>query len=543
MRGTMMDYPLTVQHFLERAHRLFPKKEVATKTAAGMHRYTYGEFYDRVQRLANVLSSLGVRKGDRVATFAWNHYRHLELYFAVPCMGAVLHTLNVRLFPDQLAYVINHAGDQMIFADAALLPSLEKIRDRIGGVERFVIMSDTRQMPATTLAPAGDYESLLAEAEPEFSFPMLDELDAAGMCYTSGTTGNPKGVVYTHRALFLHSMAEAMADTAAVGERDTVMPVVPMFHVNAWGLPYTSAMVGAKLVFPGPHLQPRDLAELIQNEKVTLAAGVPTLWIGLYGLLERETYDLSSLRCLLVGGAAVPRTLIEKFEKNFGVTVIHAWGMTEMTPLGTLSRLKSYLMDAPEDTRFGYRAKQGLEVPGVETKAVDEAGRDVPWDGTTMGELWVRGPWIAGSYYDDTSLSGAFTRDGWFRTGDVVTIDAEGYVEITDRTKDLVKSGGEWISSVGLESALMGHPKVLEAAVIAIPHETWQERPLACVVPKPNSVNDITKEELLEFLQPMFPKFWLPDDVVFLKEMPKTSVGKFDKKVLRERFRKPGAGA
>jgi len=537
----MMDFPLTLQHFLERADRLFPKKEVATKTSTGMHRYAYGDFCSRVSRLANALTDLGVQKGDRVATFAWNHYRHLELYFAVPCIGAVLHTLNVRLFPDQLAYVINHAGDRIVFADATLLPPLEKLGDRIGGVERFVVMADTRQIPATTLTPASEYEALLSAARSEFSFPELDELDAAGMCYTSGTTGNPKGVVYTHRALFLHSMGEAMADTTAITERDTVMPVVPMFHVNAWGLPYTSTMVGAKLVFPGPYLQPRDLAELIQNEKVTVAAGVPTLWIGLYGLLEREKYDLRSLRTLLVGGAAVPRTLIENFEKNFGVNVTHAWGMTEMTPLGTLSKLKSYLEDAPENVRFAYRAKQGVAVPGVETKVVDEAGRDAPWDGTTMGELWVRGPWIAGSYYDDTSLSAAFTPDGWFRTGDVVTIDPEGYMEITDRTKDLVKSGGEWISSVGLESALMGHPKVLEAAVIAIPHEKWQERPLACVVPKPNHSGDITKEELLEFLQPKFPKFWLPDDVVFLKEMPKTSVGKFDKKVLRARFRNPAA--
>ena len=537
MQGTMMDYPLTLQHFLNRAHRLFPKKEIATKTETGMHRYTYGDFYARVHRLANALADLGVRKGDRVATFAWNHYRHLELYFAVPCMGAVLHTLNIRLFPDQLGYVINHAEDRMIFADAALVPLLEKIRDRIGHVERFVIMSDTQQMPATALSPTSEYEALLTVAEPEFSFPQLDELDAAGMCYTSGTTGNPKGVVYTHRALFLHSMGEAMADTVAITERDTVMPVVPMFHANAWGLPYTTTMVGAKLVFPGPYLQPRHLAELIQNEKVTLAAGVPTLWIGMYSFLEREKYDMSSLRMLLIGGSAVPRTLIENFERNLGVTITQAWGMTEMTPLGTLSKLKSHLAGGPESVRFAYRAKQGVAVPGVEVRVVDEAGRDAPWDGKTMGELWVRGPWIAGSYYNDASLSGAFTPDGWFRTGDVVTIDPEGYVEITDRTKDLVKSGGEWISSVALESALMGHPKVMEAAVIAVPHEKWQERPLACVVPKPNFANEITKSELLEFLQPRFPKFWLPDEVVFLNEMPKTSVGKFDKKVLRERFK------
>ncbi len=537
MRGTMMDYPLTIQHFLERSHRMSPKKEITSKTATGMHRYTYADFYARVHRLANALADLGVRKGDRVATFAWNHYRHLELYFAVPCMGAVLHTLNIRLVPDQLAYVINHAEDKVIFIDATLLPALQRVQNQIKHIERFVIMTDTGEVPETTLSPTSEYESLLSAARPEFLFPKLDELDAAGMCYTSGTTGNPKGVVYTHRAIFIHSIAEAMADSVAVSERDTVMPVVPMFHVNAWGLPFTGTMVGAKQVFPGPHLQPRDLAELIQNEKVTLAAGVPTLWIGLYNLLEREKYDLSSLRTLVVGGSAAPRTLIENFEKNFGVAITHAWGMTEMTPLGTISKLKAELLDAPEEVRFAYRAKQGRAMPGVEVKAVNEAGQEVAWDGKTMGELWVRGPWIASSYYNDPSLSDVFTPDGWFRTGDVVTLDPEGYMEITDRTKDLVKSGGEWISSVALESALMGHPKVLEAAVIAIPHEKWQERPLAVIVPKPDQAEGITKDELIEFLRPKFAKFWLPDDLVFIKEMPKTSVGKFDKKVLRERFK------
>ncbi|HET7090889.1 MAG TPA: long-chain fatty acid--CoA ligase [Anaerolineae bacterium] len=537
MRGTMMDYPLTLQHFLERSHKMSPKKEIASKTATGMHRYTYADFYARVHRLANALADLGVRRGDRVATFAWNHYRHLELYFAIPCMGAVLHTLNIRLFPDQLVYVINHAEDKIIFVDATLLPALQRVQDQIKHVERFVIMTDTGEVPETTLSPTGEYESLLSAARPEFPFPKLDELDAAGMCYTSGTTGNPKGVVYTHRAIFIHSFAEAMADSLAVSERDTVMPVVPMFHVNAWGLPFTGTMVGAKQVFPGPHLQPRDLAELIQNEKVTLAAGVPTLWIGLYSLLEREQYDLSSLRTLVVGGSAAPRTLIENFEKNFGVPITHAWGMTEMTPLGTVSKLKAELLDAPEEVRFAYRAKQGRAMPGVEVKVVDEAGQAVAWDGRTMGELWVRGPWIASSYYNDPNLSDVFAPDGWFRTGDVVTLDPEGYMEITDRTKDLVKSGGEWISSVALESALMGHPKVLEAAVIAIPHEKWQERPMAVVVPKPDQAESITKDELIEFLRPKFAKFWLPDDLVFIKEMPKTSVGKFDKKVLRERFK------
>ncbi len=537
MHGTMMDYPLTLQHFLERGQRLFPGKEIATKTATGMHRYTYADMGKRVHALANALHDLGVGKGDRVATFAWNHYRHLELYFAAPCMGAVLHMLNIRLFPDQLAYVINHAEDKVIFVDATLLPALQRVQDQIKGVKHFIVMSDTGEIPETTLSPVSEYEVLLKSGNPEYAFPKLDELDAAGMCYTSGTTGNPKGVVYTHRAIFLHSFAGAMTDVLGASERDVVLPVVPMFHVNAWGFPFTCTMVGSKQVFPGPHMQPRDLAELIQNEKVTVAAGVPTLWIGLYSLLEQEKYDMSSLRALVVGGSAAPRSMIENFEKNFGVPVLHAWGMTEMTPLGTVSRLKSTMLDLPKDEQFAYRAKQGTAAPGVDIKAVDEAGKEVPWDGKTMGELWVRGPWVASSYYNDDSRQDVFTSDGWFRTNDVVTIDAEGFVAITDRTKDLVKSGGEWISSVELENALMGHPKVKEAAVIAVTHEKWGERPLACVVPKPDHAESITEGELIEFLRPKFPKYWLPDEVAFVKEIPKTSVGKFDKKVLRVQFK------
>jgi fatty-acyl-CoA synthase len=536
MEGLMMDWPLTLHHFLDRAARLFPRKEIATRTAAGMHRYTYADFHRRVHRLAHALTRLGIGRGDRMATFAWNTYRHLEIYFAAPCMGAVLHTLNIRLAPDQLIYIINHAEDRVIFVDASLVPLLERIRDQIPTVKAFVIMSDTGPVQ-TSLSPALDYEALLAESpEAPYPWPRLDENAAAGMCYTSGTTGNPKGVVYSHRAIFLHSMALCLADTFGICERDVLMPVVPMFHANAWGMPFAGVMVGAKLVFPGPHLQPRDIAELIQNERVTVTAGVPTIWIGLYALLERERYDLSSLRVMPVGGSAMPRALIEAFEKRFGIRIAHAWGMTEMTPLGTVANLKSYMESWPDEERFAVRAKQGMPVVGVEIRAVDEQGREVPWDGKTMGELQVRGPWVIRAYYNDPRTAEAF-QDGWFRTGDVVTIDPEGYIQIVDRTKDLIKSGGEWISSVDLENALMAHPKVLEAAVIAVPHPKWQERPLAVVVPRPEFKEDLTKEELLEFLRPRFVKWWLPDDIVFVEAIPKTSVGKFDKKVLREQFK------
>ena len=536
MEGLMMDWPLTLHHFLDRAARLFPRKEIATRTAAGMHRYTYADFHRRVHRLAHALTRLGIGRGDRVATFAWNTYRHLEIYFAAPCMGAVLHTLNIRLAPDQLIYIINHAEDRVIFVDASLVPLLERIRDQIPTVKAFVIMSDAGPVQ-TSLSPALDYEALLAESpEAPYPWPRLDENAAAGMCYTSGTTGNPKGVVYSHRAIFLHSLALCLADTFGICERDVLMPVVPMFHANAWGMPFAGVMVGAKLVFPGPHLQPRDIAELIQNERVTVTAGVPTIWIGLYALLERERYDLSSLRVMPVGGSAMPRALIEAFEKRFGIRIAHAWGMTEMTPLGTVANLKSYMESWPDEERFAVRAKQGMPVVGVEIRAVDDQGREVPWDGKTMGELQVRGPWVIRAYYNDPRTAEAF-QDGWFRTGDVVTIDPEGYIQIVDRTKDLIKSGGEWISSVDLENALMAHPKVLEAAVIAVPHPKWQERPLAVVVPRPEFKEDLTKEELLEFLRPRFAKWWLPDDIVFVEAIPKTSVGKFDKKVLREQFK------
>jgi fatty-acyl-CoA synthase len=534
MRGQMMAFPLTIQHIFERARRLYPGKEVVTRTGPdSWHRYSYAEFGQRARQLAGALAALGVRRGDRVGTFAWNSYRHLEAYFAVPCSGAVLHTINIRLFPEQIAYIVNHAQDRVLLVDASLLQTLVPVKDQLRSVEHVVAMpdgGDARAWPGPTI----DYEEALAGVSPVPHFPGLEEDEACGLCYTSGTTGNPKGVLYSHRALVLHSFAVCLADSIALCERDTVLPVVPMFHANAWGLPYAATMVGARQVFPGPAPTPAELARLIADEGVTLAAGVPTVWIGVQAALEQGSYDLSRLRRLVVGGAAVPRALIETFEKRFGVPIWQGWGMTEMSPLGSLSRLKSALEGLGEEERFSIRAKQGLPVPGVEIKAVDEAGAEVPWDGRTMGELLVRGPWVAAAYYRDATSGDRFLADGWFRTGDVVTIDPEGYIQVVDRTKDLVKSGGEWISSVELENALMGHPGVLEAAVIARPDERWQERPVACVVPRPGQT--VTAEELLEHLRPRFAGWWLPDEVVFLPEIPKTGVGKFDKKVLRERY-------
>jgi acyl-CoA synthetase (AMP-forming)/AMP-acid ligase II len=535
MQGLMMDYPLTLTSILERSRRLFGRKEIVTRGATRTHRYTYADFHVRVARLANVLRKLGVRPGERVATLGWNTYTHLEVYFAAPCSGAVLHTLNLRLAADQIGYIANHAEDSVVFVDQSLLPLLEQFHGQVPSLRRVVVMNEENET-ATSIPGALSYEQLLSEAPEEFDWPRLDENSAAAMCYTSGTTGNPKGALYSHRALFLHSMAQCLADTMALSESDVVLPVVPMFHANAWGLPFSSTMAGAKQVFPGPNLQPKSLAELIQAERVTIAAGVPTIWTGMLAVLEQGTYDVSSLRMCPCGGSAVPRSMLEGYRNKFGVAICQAWGMTEMSPLGTVSRLRSYMKDWTEDEQYRMLALQGGPVPGVEIRGVDEEGNEIPWDGHTLGELQVRGPWVIRSYYNEPSSSDRFM-DGWFRTGDVVSIDEHGFIHIADRTKDLVKSGGEWISSVDLETTIMAHPQVLEAAVIAVPHPKWDERPLACVVPKPECQPPLTKQAILDFLATRVPRLWLPDDVVFIEAVPKTSVGKFDKKVLRVQFR------
>jgi len=535
MNGLMMDYPLTLQHSFNRATTLFPKREVATLTENGIHRYTYADFGRRATQLAAALAKIGVKPGDRVATFAWNSYRHLELYFAVPCMGAVLHTLNIRLFADQLVFIANDAEDSIIFVDGDLIPLLESLADKLPTVRQYVIMGEPSAKATGKLSPAIDYEEFLASASADFAWPKLDENMACAMCYTSGTTGNPKGVVYSHRSTYLHSLATTQADTLALSERDTLLPVVPMFHANAWGLAHAAPMVGAKQVFPGRFMDPAKVAQLISEERVTLAAGVPTIWIGLLQVLAKQPMDLSSVSRILCGGSAVPLSLIEGLQKH-NLNIIHAWGMTETSPLGTLAHVKKEFLDLPIEVQNLLRAKQGYPAAGVELRVVDLAtGKELPRDGKSFGELQTRGPWVAGAYYHDSDSAAKFV-DGWFRTGDVATIDEEGYIQIVDRTKDLVKSGGEWISSIELEGLIMGHPKVLEAAVIAVPHPVWQERPVACVVPKPEFKDQITKEEINEYLSTRVAKWWLPDEVFFIEAMPKTSVGKFDKKVIRSQL-------
>jgi fatty-acyl-CoA synthase len=537
MKGLIMDYPLTLTHFFERTRKVFHRKTLATRVpGVGLQRYTYADYADRVCRLAAALSRLGLKKGDRVGTFAWNSHRHMEVYFAAPLMGMVLHTVNIRLSPQDVTYIVNHAEDRVLIVDASLWPLLEPIMKDLKSVKHFIVMKDspTAEIPAGTL----DYEALLADAPPVEAWPKLEETDAAGMCYTSGTTGHPKGVLYTHRGIFLHCFASSTVDVLGICERDVILHIVPMFHANAWCVPFAGVMNGSTQIFGGPNPQPRDIIEIVHAEKVTLVGAVPTVWIAIQAILEKEPqWDISSIRCIPIGGSAAPRTLIEDFDKKYGAYMLHAWGMTEMSPLGTVCRPRSYTDGLPDDERYAIRAKQGSVVAGVDMRIVDDAGQIQPWDGKAVGEIQVRGPWVTSGYYNNPAGAAQFTDDGWFRTGDVASIDPDGYVQITDRTKDLIKSGGEWISSVDMESIIMGHPKVLEAAVIAVPHQKWVERPLACVVPKPEFKRELTKQDILDYLTPRVAKWWLPDDVVFIDAVPKTSVGKFDKKVLRERFK------
>jgi fatty-acyl-CoA synthase len=544
MKGLIMDYPLTLTQFFERSRKIFHRKTMATRVpGTGLWRYTYADYADRVCRLSAALAKLGLSKGDRVGTFAWNSHRHMEVYFAAPLMGMVLHTVNIRLSSQDVTYIINHAEDQVLVVDASLWHLLEPIRKDLKSVKHFIVMKDS---PDAQIPPGAlDYEALVADAKPVETWPKLDETDAAGMCYTSGTTGHPKGVVYTHRGVYLHCFASSTVDVLGICERDVILHIVPMFHANAWCVPFAGVMNGSTQIFGGPNPQPRDIIEIVHNERVTLVGAVPTVWIAIQAILEKEPqWDISSIRCIPIGGSAAPRSLIELFDKEYGAYMLHAWGMTEMSPLGTVCRPRSYADSLPDDERYNIRAKQGAMVAGVDMRIVDDSGKVQPWDGKSVGEIQVRGPWITSGYYNNPAGAAQFTEDGWFRTGDVASIDPEGYVQITDRTKDLIKSGGEWISSVDMETSIMGHPKVMEAAVIAVPHERWQERPLACVVPKPEHKGNLTEKEILDYLTPLVAKWWLPDEVVFIDAVPKTSVGKFDKKVLRERFKswKPRAG-
>ena len=534
MKGLMMDFQLTIPTILRRAETLFSKKEIISRLPdKSIHRYTYGEMATRSKKCSAALEKLGVKEGDRVATLCWNHYQHLEVYFAVPSIGAVLHTLNLRLSPDDLSFIVNHASDKVILIDQVLLPLFDKFKERINVNHMVVIPNGSQPLPAGYL----NYEDLLEGADATGFIPFEgDENTAAAMCYTSGTTGRPKGVLYSHRSIILHSMLSAFTDALAIAEADVVLPVVPMFHVNAWGLPFTCTMVGCTQVFPGPHLDPPSLLELFEKEKVTVTGGVPTIWLGILNILDANPgkYNLTSMRCMLVGGSAAPKSMIIGFQERHNLRILHAWGMTETSPLGSVCGLTTEVKKASSDVQYSYRSKQGLAAPFVEMRVTNEGGT-APWDGVTMGELEVRGPWIAKAYYNADDEDGKFTSDGWLKTGDIVSIEPNGYIEIKDRSKDVIKSGGEWISSVQLESALMGHPAVAEAAVFAIPSEKWMERPMACVVLKEGKT--ISKEELQKFLEPNFAKFWLPDAYEFVKEIPKTSVGKFRKSALREQFK------
>jgi fatty-acyl-CoA synthase len=532
MQGLMSSFPLTLTHVFQRAERVFPEKEVVTVSRGEKERITYGDWAQRTRRLAGALDALGISEDGRVGTFAWNTSRHLELYFAAPCSGRVLHTLNIRLFPEDVVYIADHAEDEVIFCDRSLLKLLWPLVDRFRTVEHVVVMDDgDGDIPDDPRIL--DYEQLLADADPVEELKVDDENRAAAMCYTSGTTGHPKGVVYSHRSTVLHSMGALVADTLAVSERDVVLPVVPMFHANAWGLCQAAVMAGASLALPGQDLSPDALADLMESEKVSLAAGVPTIWMGVLPKLEGR--DISALQRIVCGGSAVPRSLSEAYREKIGMPILQAWGMTETSPLASVCRVKSTLQDRDEDDLADLRAAQGLPAPLVELRIVDPGSDEVlPWDGEARGELQAAGPWIAAGYYNDDRSADSFTEDGWLRTGDVATISPNGYVRLVDRTKDLVKSGGEWISSVELENAIMGHPKVAEAAVIGIPDEKWSERPLACVVLEDGE--ELTVDELASFLADRVPKWWIPKDMEVIDEVPKTSVGKFSKKTLRERF-------
>jgi fatty-acyl-CoA synthase len=525
----MMDFPLSLTHLLERANRYFSPVEVVSRRADGtLQRQTWGEIFRRSSQLAHALTRLGVKPGDRVATLAWNHGRHLEAYFAVPMMGAIVHTLNLRLHPSELSYIARHAEDSLVLVDRSLLPLLEQFVSNVPSVRHVVVMPDDGPTPQGRL----DYEEILERESTSYPWPRLDENSAATICYTSGTTGNPKGVVYTHRSSVLHAMMLCMTDAHAITGSDAIMPVVPMFHANAWGRPHAAAMVGAKLVFPGPKLDPESLLDLVVKERVTSTAGVPTIALGILALLDTHPnkWDVKSLRRFTIGGAAAPPALIEGLERRHGISVLHAWGMTELNPCGTVAEVKHHLKNQSPEEVLAICASQGFAAPFVETRHVGEDGRVLPWDGETMGELECRGPWVASSYLGDEG-SDRWTADGWFKTGDVVTIDPEGYVRICDRSKDVIKSGGEWISSVALENALMAHPFVLEAAVFAGKHPKWDERPIAAIVVKKGM--RVTEDELVRHLAGKFAKFWLPDAYLFVDQIPRTSTGKFLKTKLR----------
>ena len=531
----MAGHSQTLEPFLWRAERIYPDREVVARTHEGRQRYTYAEYADRTRRLSNALEDAGVGEGDRVGTFCWNHDRHFETYFGVPNMGAQLHTINPLLPDEHIRYIVEDAEDRVLFVDPSLAEKLASAydEDSFEGVEQFVIMGS--EVPDVPLEPVVDYESFVADHASEYETPSIDGEQQAGMCYTSGTTGKPKGVEYTQSMMWSHTVAMMTPQALGVDDSDVIMPVVPMFHVNAWGMPFAATAAGAKQVFPGPSPEPADIASLIEDEGVTMTAGVPTVWLGLLDYMEENEVDLSSLEKVVIGGAAAPKAVIEQFDE-LGVDVVHAWGMTEMSPVGTVANLKYDLEDAPYETKLEKQGKQGLIVPGLEFEVLDDDGNEIAWDGEEFGELLVRGPWVTTEYYNRPEANQEDFEGEWLRTGDIVTVDEDGYIEIVDRADDVIKSGGEWISSQELENSIMAHEDVSEAAVIGVPHDRWQERPVAMVVTPEGTNHERLTEELKEMLLEDYPKWWLPDGFEFIEEIPKTATGKFSKKDLREEF-------
>ena len=534
MRGLIMDRPLMISALLAHADRVSGDREIVSRSVEGpIHRYTYHDSHTRSRQLANALLALDVKLGDRIATLAWNTYRHFETYYAVSGIGAITHTLNPRLAPAQLTYIINHAEDSYIFVDLDLVPLIELVTADLVSVKGVVVMTDVAHMPEAKIDNLLCYEQLIANHTDDFDWPEFDENTASSLCYTSGTTGNPKGALYSHRSTIIHAYASALPDVLNLAEREVVLPVVPMFHVNAWGIPYGATMTGAKLVFPGPKLDGASIHELLVAEEVTFAAGVPTVWLGLLNYWRENNTRVPTLERTVIGGTAIPQSMIEAFQEEFGVQVRHAWGMTEMSPLGTVSLVKPRVPETDKAARYRVQIKQGRPVFGVDMKIVDEQGQALAHDGKAFGELMVRGPWITSGYFK-LDYSEAHDNDGWFATGDVCTIDPDGYMEVTDRSKDVIKSGGEWISSIDLENQAMGHPDVMQAAVIGVAHPKWDERPLLIVVPAAGKTPDLVS--INAYLSDKVAKWWLPDDMIVVESLPLGATGKVLKTKLREQF-------
>lgn len=535
LMGQMMSQPLLISSIIQHADRYYGANEIVSRRVEGdIHRYTYRDCHRRSRQMANALAGFGVQMGDRVATLAWNGYRHMELYYAISGSGAVMHTINPRLHPEQIAYIVNHAEDQYLFFDMTFLPLVEAFAAHCKTVKGFVMMCDRDRMPQESKVPnLMCYEDLIDNNSDQYEWPLFDENSASSLCYTSGTTGNPKGALYSHRSTVLHSYASAMPDALNVSARDAVLPVVPMFHVNAWGLPYSVPLTGAKMVFPGPALDGKSLYELFEQEQVTFSAGVPTVWLGLLAYVGQNNLKFSSFKRTVIGGSACPPAMMKTFRNQYDVEVVHAWGMTEMSPLGTACTLQAHHMKLPTEQQEEILAKQGHAIYGVDMKIVGDNGEELPWDGKTYGNLLVKGPWIISSYFKGEG--GDVLQDGWFPTGDVATIDADGYMQITDRSKDVIKSGGEWIGSIDLENIAMAHPAVQQAACIGVFHPKWDERPLLVVVKKPGV--DVSKEELIKFYDGKIAKWWAPDDVTFVDALPIGATGKVLKNRIRDQFK------